>query len=296
MAKFKEVLLVVNPISGDISKDKAQRQVEQEVKQHNAHFHLYKTTGKNDADEIKELVKEKEIDRLVIAGGDGTINLVADAVKDFDVSIGLIPAGSANGLCTNLQIPQQLEQQVQIALSDHCIELDMLCLNEKICLHLSDLGINAELIRNYEGSNIRGKFGYLLQTIPTLIKSEYPFEFRIETDGKEFVREGVLLGIANANKYGTGANVNPEGKPNDGIFEILVFKRLNFFDILKTLRNESRIDPEFLETIPTTEATITCKQPISFQIDGEFIGKETKIDVSIIPQKLKVAVPVNYNP
>lgn len=295
MRNFKEVLLVVNPISGDLSKDKIKNQVRNAVENKQARYHLYETTGKDDATKIQTEIKKENIDRIIIAGGDGTINLVGDAIKDFDLEIGLIPAGSANGLCTNLQIPQQLDRQVEISLGNHFLDVDMLCLNDKLCLHLSDLGVNAELIRNYEGSKIRGKFGYLLQTIPTLIKSEYPFEFSVHSKESEKTHTGVLLAVANFKKYGTGANVNPIGKPNDGIFEILIFKRLNVFDILKTLRNETEPDPEFIEIIQTKNAKITCKKPIAFQVDGEYIGEETEIDVKILPEKLKISVPENLS-
>ncbi len=293
MQNFKEVLLVVNPISGDVSKDKIKDQVKDAVEAKRATFHLYETTGEDDAQKIQQKIKEKNIDRVIIAGGDGTINLVGDAIKDYELEIGLIPAGSANGLCTNLQIPQQTPEQIEIALGDNFIKIDMLCLNDHLCLHLSDLGVNAELIRNYEGSKIRGKFGYLLQTIPTLIKSEYPFEFSVSSEESDTTHSGVLLAVANFKKYGTGANVNPIGKPNDGIFEILIFKRLNVFDILKTLRNETEPDPEFIEIIQTKKSKITCKKPIAFQVDGEYLGEETEIDVKLLPEKLKIAIPHN---
>jgi diacylglycerol kinase (ATP) len=101
----------------------------------------------------------------------------------------------------------------------------------------------------------------------------------------------VLLGFANAKKYGTGANVNPKGEPDDGIFEILIFKKLNLGEILKTLRNETNFNPEFVEIIPAKSASIFCKKPVPFQVDGEYIGKETEIDIKILPEKLKIIVP-----
>lgn len=291
MANFKEVLLVVNPISGGISKEEIMDKVEKKLEEHSANFHLYKTTGKEDKKEIRDLIEEKEIDHVLIAGGDGTINLVAEAVKDLDLSIGILPAGSANGLAVNLGLPRQVDRQLEIALGDHFINLDVLCVNNVICLHMSDLGLNAELIRNYEDSPIRGKFGYLIQSVPTLIQSEFPFHFTIETD--EFSREekAVLLGIANAKKYGTGANVNPKGEPDDGVFEILIFKRLNFMEILKMLRNEVDLDPSVVEIIPTKSARIHCRKPESFQADGEYMGKVTDIEIKILPEKLRIAVP-----
>ncbi|APG59751.1 diacylglycerol/lipid kinase family protein [Christiangramia salexigens] len=288
---FKEVLLVVNPISGDIEKDKIISEVQHQLARKNASYHYFKTKGENDIKDIRSLVEKEKIDRVIVAGGDGTINMVAEAIKDFDLSLGIIPAGSANGLALNLNIPKILARQVEVALGDNYIDLDILCLNDIICLHMSDLGINAELIENYDASSFRGKFGYLIQSVPTLIKSEYPYRFNIRTENGERSEDAVLLGVANANKYGTGANVNPKGEPDDGVFEILIFKKLNFMEILKTLRNEVELDPSIVEIIPAREAHISCKKPVAFQIDGEFIGKETSIDIKILNKKLRIAIP-----
>ena len=292
---FKEVLLIVNPISGDTDKKRIVQAVREKLRGEDINLHLFSTTGEDDIDKINDRIKENSIDRVIVAGGDGTINLVAEAIKDLEIGLGIIPAGSANGLAENLQIPDELEEQINIALGNHSLDLDILCLNDTICLHISDMGINAELIKNYEESSIRGKMGYLLQTIPTLIKSEYPFSFEIETPTEKRETEGVLLGIANANKYGTGANVNPIGKMYDGQFEILIFKKLSLTEILKTLRNETDLDSEVVEIFSAKEAVITCKKPVAFQIDGEYIGEESRVKVEILPQKLKMMIPENFN-
>ena len=288
---FKEVLLVVNPIAGNTDKKNIISKVKAHLEEKNLNSHLYTTIGENDIFNIKKEINENNIDRVLVAGGDGTINMVAEAIKELDISMGILPAGSANGFAVNFDIPELLDRQIEVALGSKLIELDMLCLNEIICLHMADLGINAELIRNYENSPIRGKFGYLIQSIPTLIQSEYPFHFHIETENENKDASGVLLGFANLNKYGTGAKVNPIGKPDDGLFEILIFKKLSLGEILKTLKNETDLDPDFVEVIQTKKARITCKKPESFQIDGEYIGKETEIEIKVLPQKLKFAVP-----
>jgi diacylglycerol kinase family enzyme len=151
--------------------------------------------------------------------------------------------------------------------------------------------LNAELIENYHNSRIRGKMGYLLQSIPTLWFSKYPFEFEINLEDRSFKKKGILLAFANAKKYGTGANVNPKGKVDDGVFEILLFKNFDILEILKTLRNETEINSEFVEIIPVKKAQVFCKKPVAFQIDGEYIGEKEDIYVKISPKKLPIMTP-----
>lgn len=288
-----QILLVVNPISGGIDKSKLIEAVKAEINIRNYSLKIYKTSGYNNQDGIEKMIFEFQPERILVAGGDGTIQIVAEALKNHDIPIGILPAGSSNGLALNLKLPANLNEQLKVALGDTFFKMDTLQINDRICLHIADLGINAELIRNFQNSNIRGKLGYILHSIPTLMKCEYPFEFEIEANGKKIVRKGVLLAIANANKFGTGANINPSGKLNDGLFELILFKNLNFVEIFKTLNDQITLDPEFAEIIPTSSAQINCKTPVSFQIDGEYIGEINEVVAAIGPEKLEIAVPYN---
>lgn len=288
------ILLVVNPIAGDSEKDDIITAVKNEVIRRNYSFKLYKTTGKDDRNAIDTLLKEYEPSHVLVAGGDGTISLVAECIYEKDIILGIIPAGSANGMAVNFDLPQTLKEQLDIALSGCTLGIDVLFINGKICLHIADLGINAELIKNYENSNIRGKFGYFLQSIPTLINSEFPFHFIIETEEETIEESGVLLAIANANKFGTGATINPKGIINDGKFEVLVFKNLDFFEILKTIQDNPEMSPEFVHIISTNKATIKCKKKVPFQIDGEFLGEIDTVSIVISKRKLQVALPEKF--
>ncbi|SKB83631.1 lipid kinase, YegS/Rv2252/BmrU family [Salegentibacter holothuriorum] len=294
MEEIQKVLLIVNPISGAINKENIIQNIEVEVRKINAELQTYRTTGENDQKKIKNLVAGQAFDRILIAGGDGTIKQVAEALIYNKTPIAIIPAGSANGLAINLGIPNNLKEQLKIAFGNSITQMDMLEINSELCLHIGDLGLNAELIKNYQQSRIRGKMGYLLQSIPTLWYSKYPFEFEVQIESRSFTKQGILLAFANAKKYGTGANVNPKGKVDDGVFEVLLFKNFDTLEILKTLRNETDVNSEFVEIIPVKEARVYCKKPVSFQIDGEYIGEKEEIYVKISSEKLPIMTQKKY--
>src|SRR5660397_25767 len=186
-----QILLVVNPISGGKDKSKLIEAVKAEINTRNYSLEIYKTSGYNDQAAIEKMVLEFQPERILVAGGDGTIQLVAEVLKHHEIPIGILPAGSSNGLALNLNLPENLKEQLKVALGNSFFKMDTLQINDRVCLHIADLGINAELIRNFQNSNIRGKLGYILHTIPTLMKCEYPFEFEIEANGKKIVQKGV---------------------------------------------------------------------------------------------------------
>jgi YegS/Rv2252/BmrU family lipid kinase len=294
MKSKKKILLVVNPIAGGTSKEPLLSLVKREAIQRDVTLSIFATTGKNDEAQLRKEIEQHRPQRVLVAGGDGTIKLVAEVLNGMDISVGILPAGSANGLATHFNIPDNQREQLEIALGTHTIMADRLLVNNKVCLHLADLGINAELIKNYERSQIRGKLGYILQSIPTLFKCEYPFTFNVTTETISWQKDGIQLAIANANKFGTGANINPKGAIDDGKFELVLFKKLDIIEIIKTIQSEIDLQTDFAETVSTPWAKIITKAPVPLQIDGEYMGEITEVEVSVCPHKLEIAIPQGF--
>lgn len=281
------ILLVINPISGNSDKESLIYSIKERI---SSKIEIFKTTGKDDIEKIKNLIATHNFERILIAGGDGTIKLVAEAMEEQSLPIGILPAGSANGLASDLDLPLEQEAFIKVALGDKKREIDAIKINGQLCLHISDLGLNAELIREYEQGTFRGKFGYALQTIPTLFNTEGPYDFTIKANDKTFHRSGIMLAIANSKQFGTGAIVNANGEIDDGIFELLLFKKLDVFEVLKTLRKDAQLSREFLEVIPTKKASIHSSKKIDFQIDGEYCEALQHVEAEILPKKLSVFV------
>lgn len=290
----KNILIVENPIAGGIDKTEITEKIKIEAQKRGLFPYVYRTTGKKDKENILSKITSSDPSHLIVIGGDGSVLLAAECIYRTDIKLGIIPSGSANGMAVNFDFPFDLEAQIEIAFSENIIEMDVVFINDKMSIHISDIGVNAELVKNYENSNLRGKLGYFMQSIPTLIKSDYPFDFKIETDKGVVEKSGVLLAIANANKYGTGAIINPVGQINDGLFEVLVFKNFDFVEIFKTLYGKVDMDSGFLEVISTKKVKITCATKVPFQIDGEYMGDTSSLLAEIGSAKILFAVPDLY--
>ncbi|MFC6096930.1 diacylglycerol/lipid kinase family protein [Flavobacterium qiangtangense] len=291
MSLQKKYILVVNPISGDVDKAEIIETATAFAENENIDLIVFETTGKNDEKSIQKLQEENDAERIIIVGGDGTIKMVAEAVQDHDVILGIIPGGSANGLSVDLDLPDEIEENLKIAFHNSYMEMDMISINGKKSLHLSDIGINAELVKNYENSNVRGKLGYALQAINTLTGLKEPFHAKIETKGRTVETEARMVVIANSQKYGTGVSINPDGVMNDGKFEIVIIKNLDLIVFGKILSGNMPIESGDVEIISTDKATITTNVPVSFQIDGEYCDEVTNLEVEILPGQMKVAIP-----
>lgn len=285
------IVLVVNPISGDLDKDDIIAAATLFAEKEGLELQLYGTTGNDDIKAIRQFCEKYRPQRVLVAGGDGTIKLVAEAVHETDIIMGILPAGSANGLSVDLNLPTTLEENLQVAFHSNYMEMDMVCINNLKSLHLSDLGLNAQLVKNYENSSTRGKLGYMLQTITTLSEQEEPFTATIKANHRTIETSAQMIVIANSQKYGTGVTINPNGKMNDGQFEIVILRNLDLLVFGKIITGNIPVDSDDVEIISTDKATITTNVPVHFQIDGEFIGEETHLDIHILHKEMRIAVP-----
>lgn len=279
-------LVVVNPISGDIDKDEHLSKIKEFTKKNGFHLAFFKTTGENDVTNIKSKVKEFNPDRIIVMGGDGTIKLVIESTLDFEIPIGIIPCGSANGLATSIDLPKEVDQCIPIAFGSQKKAIDLIQVNKQLCIHLSDMGFNAEMIKNYENNNSRGFWGYSIEFMKTLSSFEGPFNISVEANGQRTHAKVVMLVIANASKYGTGFQINPKGEIDDGKFELVLVKDIGLSELIKLMSNKEQLDTDQIEIISTKEAKVHALSPNHFQVDGEYIGKPSELAIKILPQKV----------
>lgn len=243
--------------------------------------------------ELNEAIVEYKPHKVIAVGGDGTVNFVAKELIGTAIHMGILPAGSANGMAKELGIPDAPEEAVKALLSGEikntdAIELD----NTKICLHLSDIGLNAQLIKYFEEGHTRGKIGYALALIKALYR-KHQVKVTVQTKENEVQRSALMVLIANASKYGTGATINPEGNLFDGFFEVIIVRRIGLREILKMFLKFQRFDPKKIEMLSAKSVILETKRRVHFQVDGEYIGKVNKVIAKIIPGGLKLIVPKN---
>lgn len=271
-----------NPISGGQSKAEWEEAIRQYFRQSEHSFELYHTTGKSDEETIRYWINDWKPDIVAAVGGDGTIKLVASVLVGTQIPMAIFPAGSANGMAREMNIPQVFESCMEIMLDGDARKTDVIHINDKdICLHLSDIGLNAQLVKYFEETGMRGKLGYARGILKTLFRRRL-FRIKITTDDhRTFDRKAFMVVLANARMYGIGAFINPNGDMHDGIFEIVVVRKLSVLELIKMLFRHRPFDPEKTEIFSATSVTIQTNKRMYFQVDGEYRGKTKKISATV---------------
>jgi diacylglycerol kinase (ATP) len=303
-------LFVVNPISGGNDKSAFYRFIEQESKSQNFSYELYKTSGQEDELKLNKLIRQYGPEVMVAVGGDGTLLLVARLAKHTSIKIGLVPFGSANGMSKELNISKipdislrlnpsvRFKDSWEIIRKEHIRKIDLLQLNENhYSLHLSDIGLNAKIIKRFEVEKIRGYFGYLRLFFKEL-KQKKRISYRLVADGATYSGKAYMIVIANATMYGTGAVINPVGKLDDGVFEICLIKQIKFISLLRSLlsifKRKLQRRKDLVKIVVCKNAIIELKKSETLQVDGEVIGEVKKVAIKILPKSLNLITKAEF--
>ena len=286
-----EYLFVINSGSGSRDPHYRDEKIKTFLEEHNISEGIYTLPEHFDIKQIKDHVLKINPAKVIAVGGDGTVTMMANVVSGTDIALGIIPGGSANGMAKELGIPENIDEALKIIAEAVQSPVDLIKINNKdLCLHLSDIGLNAHLIKHFDEGKLRGKLGYALVIIKTLWRKE-KMNVVIHTNDKQVKREAFMVALANATMYGTGAVINPEGRIDDGLFEVIIVRRLSFAALLKMLFKPGLFNPKHIEIVPCTSVEINTSRKVHFQIDGEYKGKIKNITASILPKSVNMILP-----
>ena len=288
-----KILFAINPVSGGKNKVNWEKRIREYFKARPHTIEFFFLTGQSDDESLKQHITKFAPDRVVAVGGDGTIKSVAQQLLGTGIPLGIIPGGSANGMAKELGLPIDVEKNLAIVVNGQVKDIDVIRINDKeISLHLSDIGMNALLIKYFERHKGRGKWGYFKAVFRTLWEKQL-MHVHIKGNGVDERRKAFMIVLANATKYGTGALINPEGSLDDGEFELIIVRRLALAELIKMLIQHRQFNPNKIDIIKVKEVILTPVRKAYFQVDGEYRGKVEQVRASILPRHLPIMLSPN---
>lgn len=230
--------------------------------------------------------------RLVVAwGGDGTINEVASALLSSPASLGIIPAGSGNGLARELGVATQPERALLDAIAATPRLIDAGELGGRIFVNIAGVGFDAHVAACFDRdkSSRRGLITYARITARELASYRCG-TFRVDGQREP---QALLVTIANTSQFGNGARIAPDARVDDGELDLVVVRERNR---LATLTALPRMFLGGLEKVPgvtrrrVTDVTIESDVPMVAHVDGEPMEGGTRLVARVLPAVLRVAL------
>lgn len=286
-------LFIINPSSGRNTPD-WQGIISSYFKDFNHIVEFHQLQGDFDKKIIIEKIVLFSPHRVIAVGGDGTIKLLAECLVNTKASLGILPAGSANGLAKELGISEDYKEALDVIVNGSLKKIHLLTINDHICIHLSDIGLNAHAVKKFETLPGRGMWGYIRASLKVL-RINPMMRVKIELSNSVISRKAHMIVIANATRYGSGAVINPIGRLDDNLFEVIVVKKISLSELFKMIFSHKPYDSNKTEIFQTTTLALRSSRKVFFQIDGEYLGKVNEVHATLLPGALEIIVPVPDN-
>lgn len=232
-------------------------------------------------------------DIIVASGGDGTVNEVASALVDTDIPMGILPAGSGNGLARCLGISMSYALALRTIIRGNTKLMDVATVNDKLYTSIAGIGFDAFVAQKFAESSIRGMISYM-QIILNEFSSYKPLTYNLTIDGEEFEKQALMIVFANSNQFGFNTKIAPDAKVDDGYLDICVVKKMPVTQLLNVGYNTMRGtlgNTGFAEYFRGKEISISNIQDPLMNIDGEPKIMNSPVSIKIKPLCLRVIVP-----
>ena len=229
-------------------------------------------------------------DRVVVCGGDGTLNL---AVRELDLvrgTLALIPLGSGNDFARVLGIPRNLHAACELAVRGEARSVDVALANGLRYLGVAGLGFDSEVASyaNAHATFLRGSAVYLYSIFRVLPR------FTPRTVSINGQTESIMFAaVGNSRQYGGGIRITPAALIDDGELDLCVVHRTSRMQLLKTLPKAytgAHVKSAFVQTGRGTAFTFEAPQRMEVYADGERLT-ETPVRFELAKEKLKIVAP-----
>lgn len=260
---------------------------------------LYETTADDAGEQITATALRAGASLVLAAGGDGTVRAVCCALRGTGVPLGILPMGTGNLLARNLDLPLDLADSIEVAVSGSVRVLDLAQITADdappTCFAvMAGLGFDAQMMADAPES-LKARMGwpaYLLSGLRHLRDDSAPIAVALD-DAAPVARRvrGVVVG--NVGALQGGVQLLPDARPDDGRLDVVVLAPRRVLDwgrLLGRLLVRSSREDQSLERQTALKIELRAEQPTEAQLDGDPLGKVSHLVVEVLPGALTVKV------
>jgi diacylglycerol kinase (ATP) len=255
----------------------------------------YEVKKSRRAPEYARRAAAKGADVMFVWGGDGTVQRCIDAVAGTDTAVAILPAGTANLLAANLEIPHDLAEAVQVGLHGDRRRLDTGSVNGERFTVMAGAGFDAGMIADADrGTKDKlGRAAYVVTGIRNLAARRV--RATVKVDGTPFYEGKVSCVLAaNVGKILGGVEAFPQARPDDGRLELGVVTAKNPVQWARTFarmaRGQAAVSP-FVKVTQGKKFRIRFDQKVRYELDGGARKASKKLRIKVHPGSVTVCVP-----
>jgi diacylglycerol kinase (ATP) len=285
----KNTIVILNPAARGARTGRLRERVEKLARSAT----LCTTSGAGEAEALARHAVAEGYERIVAAGGDGTINEIVNGIAGHNVTLGLLPLGTMNVFAAELGLPaNDLGKCWDIIEQNRTRRVDLPRANRKHFVQLAGVGLDAQAVKETSRTFKRnfGPLSYLISAVQ--ISTRTPPVLRIDSPDAA-TTEGSFVLVGNGRLYGGRFPFFKQAVMTDGLLDVIVFKRLSYLDIIRYLQDvvfTPQISSPEVEYFQTKHLRVTSNETVPVEIDGELVGN-CPVEFKIRAGALRVLTP-----
>jgi diacylglycerol kinase family enzyme len=302
MKKQRRVAVVLNRGAGTI-KGSDPRKIASDVRQFFASAgqdaSVKLTTGSGMGPIIERHIREKDVDAVIVGGGDGSISSSAAQLQGTGIALGILPLGTMNLFARSLGMPLTLPQALEALIKAKPKSVDAGFVGDRLFLHQLSFGLHPELVRTREKMTYRSRMGKIFASMKAYartIRRPKVLLLRMSVDGVSKDLRTPALVISN-NLYG-GTYLPYADKVDEGILGIYLCTSRRWPDLLKLTAdvmlgnwwNNTCVEIMTGRSV-RIEVLGRRRKSIPASVDGELVRFTGPIEAKIVPRALEVLMP-----
>lgn len=255
------------------------------------------TSEKGDAQRFAS--QAGDVDLLVAAGGDGTLNEVVHGVMDLSIDarpvLGVVPLGTANDFAIGCGVPRDPEKALALCLESEAVPIDVGKANKNWFLNAASAGFGAEVTAttSTELKRLLGPAAYTLMGAILAINVHH-YHGRLTLPDREITGSGPVAIIGNGRQTGGGVQVAPRAFIDDGLLDVLVIRQIPASALLTAARELQQLssDGEYISYWQTPWVEVHPEEMIPVNLDGEPV-EFSSVRYEAVSKAIRVIVPPN---
>lgn len=244
--------------------------------------------------EAARLAAAQGCERLLVAGGDGTLHWAVQGLAHSGCALGVIPLGSGNDVAREVGAPGPTGAAFDAALRGPIRKIDLGSDGRRCFVTVGGVGIDGAVVRHVDRGvpGVRGPLVYPLAVIRALLAFRPP-RLRMETDLGTIEERVVLASAANLRWFGGGMRVAPGAVADDAVFDLVVVRAispLRLLLVLPRVYSGTHVRHPAVRVVRTRRVTFRSDRPMDLQADGEILGPvhAEPVTLEVLPGALAV--------
>lgn len=266
-------------------------------------FETHRTGCPGQGAELARAAVAAGVDRIIAAGGDGTVHEIACVLMGSQTTLGILPMGSVMNTARALNIPRDLDQAAALLRADRRVRVDVGCAtladSRAYFLEAASVGLDASVL-SYANRLDKGQWRALPRLLRFLVRYA-PRRATLAIDGQRQEVQAFTISVAIGPYGGPALTLAPDAKVDDGQFDVVVRERFSRLELLRHMAaiagGRRSYHPKARTYRGQRVAVRALRHPMTVYADGQRLG-QTPVEFSIRPGALSVVVgpPVEGQP